>query len=320
MTFPNAHNVIGIIPNNRFGILGIAGTQIPDVTEPAVPHQRVYYVDGGSTGPANDLSDGMTPYTPKRTIAAALALCVSGQDDIVVVLNYGGNARAVETFPIALSKDMVHVVGVGNPAQKWPCVSVLAPAGADTAKSAFLVTGNRCEISGLELGGGNTAPCVAVGAVGGAAPWGVWIHDCWFGISTDTVGQDGVGVLAGADAPMLRIENCEFGLSVTRDGIRIAGNATRGMIIGNIFKRMAGIAINVSAVACSIRGNTMFLPSNTAGKGITLAAAALGCYVSHNYANFGDTEMANNPYTDGAAGGANDWVFNWKSITALMPA
>ena len=320
MTFPNPQNMLGIIPNDRWGVLGVPGTAHPDVSLPAVPHSRVYYVDGGSTGPTNNNEDGMTPETPKRTLQAGIDLCVSGQDDVVVVLNYGGNARAVEAWPVLLNKDMVHLVGVGNPAQKWPVVSVLAPGGADTARPAILVTGHRCSISGLELGGGNTAACIYLGTVGLISPWGVWIHDCWFGVSTDSVGQDGIGILAGADAPMARIEACEFGPSITRDGIRIAGNSTRGMIISNIFKRMAGIAINVSAVACSIRGNTMFLPSNTAGKGITLAAAALGCYVSHNYANFGDTEMANNPYTDGAAGGANDWVFNWKSITATMPA
>lgn len=322
MTFPNANKFVGIYPNNRFGVLGVPETMLPDTTLPATPDARVFYVNGGSDGPTNNNSDGMTPFTPKRTIAAALALCVAGRNDIVVVLNYGGNARAVEVFPIALTKDFVHIVGLGNPAQKWPCVSVLAPGGADTARPAFLITGNRCEISGLEIGGGNTAACIYIGAVGGAAPWGTWIHDNWFGVSSDTVGQDGIGILAGADAPMTRIENNEFGPSVTRDGIRIAGNSTRGMIIGNIFKRMAGIAVNISgaAVQVAIQGNTMFLPSNTAGKGITLAAATAGCYVSHNYANFGPTEMANNPYDDGAAGGVNDWVYNWKSITATMPA
>lgn len=316
----------------RNNVLGIVGTGDPDwiagglVRQLPVGYGNVYYVNGGSDGPLNDNGDGFAPLTPKRTVKAAIDLCEDNHNDCIVVLNYGGNARAVETFPIALNKDLVHIIGVATESNKWPVVSVLAPAGADIAKPAFLVTGQRCSMSGLELGGGNTAGCVHVSTVGGGV-WGFYLNNCFLGWTGDGVGQDGVRVVAGADAPFLTIEACMFGTYLTRDGVRIDGNATR-CVIGlpgrpsNMFRRVPGISINLpGAVASpSILNNIMALPSNTAGKGITLGAGVAGGFIHGNYANFGDTEMANNPYSDGAAGGANDWLLNYKAITALMPA
>lgn len=285
---------------------------------------KVFYVNGGSDGPVVDTNDGLTPATPKRLLQSAIDLCTSNNNDVVVVLNYGGNARAAEVWPVEVNKDLIHIIGVANPAQKWPVVSVLAPAGADTANPALLVTGQRVEISGLELGGGDTAGCVHVGSLGGV--WGCWIHDCFFGITGDSVGQDGIRVPATFDAPYLTVMDCQFGPYLTRDGIRTDANATRSCFglpnHGNIFKVIPGIAIDLAAAVTSptIIDNVMFLPSNTAGKGITLGATVAGAYVHGNVANFGDTEMANNPFSDGAGAGANNWILNYKGITATMPA
>ena len=286
---------------------------------------NVYYVNGGSDGPVVDTNDGLTPATPKRLLQSAIDLCASNNNDVVVVLNYGGNARAAEAWPVTVDKDMVHIIGVGTPSNKWPVVSVLAPAAADTANPALLVTGQRVEISGLEIGGGDTAGCVHVGSLAGV--WGCWIHDCFFGVTGDSVGQDGIRVPVTFDAPYLTVTDCEFGASVTRDGIRIDGNATRSSIgkVGypaNVFKNIAGIAIDLAGtvVAPAICNNVMFLPANTAGAGITLSANVSSAYVHENYANYGDTEMANNPFTDGAGAGANSWILNYKGLTAIMPA
>lgn len=287
---------------------------------------NIFYINGGSDGPVVDTNDGLTPTTPKRLLQSAIDLCVSGNNDVVIVLNYGGNARAVEAWPVEVNKDMIHIFGVGDPAQKWPVVSVLAPAGADTANPALYVTGQRVEIAGLELGGGDTAGCVHPGPIGGGA-WGVWIRDCFFGITGDSVGQDGIRVVAGADAPYLTVTGCQFGPYLTRDGIRVDGVTTRGQLglpgyPANLFKVIPGIAVNMVGGSASpaICNNVMFLPSNTAGKGITLGAGVAGGYVHGNYANYGDTEAANNPFTDGAGAGANHWVLNYKGITATMPA
>ncbi len=286
---------------------------------------NVYYVNGGSDGPVVDTNDGLTPDTPKQLLQSAIDLCTSNNNDVVVVLNYGGNARAVEAWPVEVNKDLIHIIGVGNAAQKWPVVSVLAPAAGDTANPALLVTGSRVEIAGLELGGGDTAGCVHVGSLGGV--WGCWIHDCFFGITGDSVGQDGIRVPATFDAPYLTVTGCQFGPYVTRDGVRFDANATRCSIglsgeKENIFKNLAGIAINLAAAVTSptICNNVIFVVSDDAGKGITLGATVAGAYVHGNFANFGDADMAANPYSDGAAGDANTWILNYKGITAIMPA
>ena len=285
---------------------------------------NVYYVNGGSDGPVVDTNDGLTPESPKQLLQSGIDLCTSNNNDVVVVLNYGGNARALEAWPVEVNKDMIHIIGVGSVAQKWPVVSVLAPAAGDTANPALLVTADRVEIAGLELGGGDTAGCVHVGDDGGT--WTAWIHDCFFGVTGDGVGQDGILVPAGVAAPFLTVTDCEFGLFLTRDGIRADANMTRARLgmpgHGNVFKAVPGISINLAAAVTqpSIIGNIMFLPSDTAGKAITLGAAVLGAHVHGNFANFGDADMAANPYTDSAAGDANNWILNYQGITAVMPA
>jgi hypothetical protein len=288
---------------------------------------HVYYCNGGSDGPVNDAFDGLTVATPKRLLQSALALCTTGNDDVVVVLNYGGNARAAEVFPITLTKDRVHIIGVGTISNKWPVVSVLAPAGADANDPAIFVTGQDCEITGLELGGGDTAGCIEVGSTP-AGVWGLWVHECWFGVTGAGVGQDGINVPANLDAPYLTVTGCRFGTYITRDGIRVEanGNATRCMIgldgyPANTFNQVPGIAINMAGSLAfpSICNNRIAISANTAGAGITLSANVLDAWVDGNRANFGDTTMGNVPFSDLAGAGANNWGLNYQGITAAMP-
>lgn len=296
----------------------LAGLMIPGAGS-------IFYVNGGSDGPANDTGDGLTPLTPKRTLQAAIDLCTANKNDYVVVMNYGGNARAVEAWPVEVNKDLIHIIGVGTAAQKWPVVSVLAPAGADTANPALLVTANRVEIANLELGGGDTAGCVHVGSVGGV--WGVEIHDCFFGVTGDGVGQDGIRVPVTHDAGYLTVWGCRFGAFVTRDGIRVDGNATRAMLglpgkPANIFNQVPGIAIDMAGTVVfpSIMNNIISVPANTAGAAITLSANVSDAAVFLNHANYGETDMGNNPYTEGAGAGVNTWGLNYKGVTAQLPA
>ena len=285
---------------------------------------NVYWVNGGSDGPVVDTNDGLTALTPKRLLQSGIDLCVSGNNDYVIVLNYGGNARAVEAWPVEVDVDQCHIIGVGTIGQKWPVVSVLAPAAGDTANPALLVSGQRVEIANLELGGGDTAGCVSCD---GAGTWGLEIHDCFFGVTGDGVGQDGIRIIAANPAPYLTLWGNRFGLHLTRDGVRFDANATRCMIgvpgqPANYFHHLPGIAINLASAVTQpgIHGNRIAIPANTAGAGITLAAGVLDGWIMDNVANFGDTDMGNNPFTDGAAGGANDWANNMQGITLTQPA
>lgn len=286
---------------------------------------NVFYVNGGSDGPVVDTGSGLTPGDPKQLIQSAIGLCTANNNDYVIVLNYGGNGRAVETWPIVVDKTLCHIIGVGTVGQKWPVVRPNDPAGADTASPAFQVTADRVEIAGLEIGGGDTAG--GIHPVGGGGVWGLTIHDCFFGVTGDSTGQDGIRVPAASAAPYLTVYGCRFGHFLTRDGVRFDANATRCMIgvpgqSFNCFHHLPGIAINVAVGVTEpgIFGNRIAIPANTAGAGITLAAAVLDAWVMDNVANFGDTDMGNNPFADGAAAGANDWANNMQGITLKQPA
>lgn len=286
---------------------------------------NVFYVNGGSDGPVVDTGSGLTPGDPKQLIQSAVDLCTANNNDYVIILNYGSNGRAAETWPVVVDNTLMHIIGVGTVGQKWPVVRPNAPAGADINDPAFSVTADRVEIAGLEIGGGDNAGGIHPVDAGGV--WGLTIHDCFFGVTGDSTGQDGIRVPAGSAAPYLTIYGCRFGLFLTRDGVRFDANGTRSMIgvpgqPSNYFHHLPGIAINLAAAVIQpgIHDNVIAIPANTAGAGITLAAGVLDAWIFGNVANFGDTAMGNNPYTDGAGAGANDWGNNMQGVTLVMPA
>lgn len=285
----------------------------------------VFYVNGGSDGPVVDTNDGLSPANPKQLIQSAIDLCTANNNDYVIILNYGSNGRAAETWPVVVDKTLCHIVGVGTVGQKWPVVRPNAPGAGDTASPAFNVTADRVEIANLEIGGGDTAGGIHPTDAGGV--WGLTVHDCFFGVTGDSAGQDGIRVPAGSAAPYLTVYGCRFGHFITRDGVRFDANGTRSMIgvpgqPFNYFHHLPGIAINLASAVTEpgIFGNRIAVPANTAGAGITLAAGVLDAWIMDNVANFGDTDMGNNPFTDGAAAGANDWANNMQGITLTQPA
>jgi hypothetical protein len=275
---------------------------------------NVFYVNGGSDGPSSNGGTGARD-DPKQTLQAALALCVSGNDDYVMVLNYGSNGRSAESWPVTVTKDQVHIIGLrATRGSKWS----VATSG-DAGTNAFTVTGQRCEFANLEIGGNTTGSGIQIGN----AVWGTTIHNCWFGYA-DGVGTHGVFVASGADAPYLTVYDNRFGQALTGDGIRIAGNATRGFLgdrhHGNIFRDIAGIAINVSGSAQSLEilDNDFQLLADTIGDAITLSAGTSGCYIAGNQAARTEAAVTTKYYVD-AASDANDWGDNYVSGVLLYP-
>ena len=265
----------------------------------------VFYVDG--TGP--DTNDGLTPTTPLASFKAALALCTSQRNDTIVVQDYW--AAGTEDWPIVVDKEMVHIIGVPGSGGPWPQVN---PPG-DTA--GFSVTAQGVEIANLSVHGGATHGAIEIGA----SVWGIEIHHCWFG---ETGGcQDGIRDPAPFDAAYLYVHDCRFGSLITRNGVALLHNATRGVIANNLFHAIPGINIHATIDFAEgwILNNVFSLDSDAAGRAITLDATVVGgATVNGNVANFGDTAMAQNPYTDSAAGGSNHWILNYRNITATLPA
>jgi len=276
---------------------------------------RTFYVNGGSDGPTDNAYNGLTPATPKQTITAALALCTSNYNDVIYVLNYGSNGRAAETWPIVVTKDQVHIIGVGHKANKWATVTATG-----TNKSAFSVTGQRVEIAGLEIGGtaAGTGAGILAGSLAGA--WGLYVHDCWFG-KADGAGTNGIVVPATFDAPFLRIEDCEFGDQLLGTAILMTGVATKHTIHNNVFRKCTkGIDIDGASAGGRITDNRFALDGNTAGDAIDLAAGVAGILIDGNVANAaGKADMAANPYVD-VTGTANFWMRNYQGKTLAYPA
>ncbi|MDP2950172.1 MAG: hypothetical protein Q8P22_11610 [Chloroflexota bacterium] len=289
---------------------------------------NIYYVDGGSTGPANDTGAGTSRAAPKKLLQSALDLCTTGNNDVVIVLNYGSAGRALESWPLELNKDMVHIVGVGNAAHAW--AAVCPPSGSAT--HAFEVTGNRCTIANLCIAGGDGKAGIHVSS--GAAPWGLLVRQCIFGVdNASATTQEAILIDSGGDAPYLTILDCYFtgtagaGGGLTGDAIKIAGNATRGRIgkpgQGNFFQGLASgkIGINVTGglVGMAIEGNRFALEEDTAGVAITLGGSSGSCWVAGNNANENVTDITANPFTDSSSG-INHWGLNYKGVTAQLPA
>ena len=283
---------------------------------------NVYWVNGGSDGPVVDTDNGLTPGSPKQLLQSGIDLCTNDNNDYVIVLNYGGNARAVETWPVNVNKSQIHIIGVGLPSAKWPLVSVLAPAAGDTANPALNVTAARVELAGINVGGGDTAGGIHVGVGGGT--WGFYCHDVFFGV--EGTGQDGIRVPAGTPAPYLTVVDCRFDTGLTRDGIRLDANATRSRLglpgRGNLFTNVPGVAMNLNAAVTEpgIFDNVFGLPGDVEGSAITFHASVLDATVDGNRAGNGVDGGANNPYLDQAAGDANNWLVNWKGNAVTYPA
>ena len=253
-----------------------------------------------------DTNDGLTRDKPFKTIAHALDLCVDGNDDSIIVLDH-----YQETFPITVSKAKVHIIGVnvGQP-------MVWLTHALDTA--IFNIEADFVEIAGFEFGAGATHAAIEFTASKGYGR----IHDCAFGWMQ--AGQDGIRVVAPFDPPEEIIEKCLFGEAVTRDGIRIDHNMTRGIIQDNIFRSVTGVGINVPGTMALgiIRRNKFMLPANTDGAAITLSAACAGVFVEDNDANFGDTAaMGAVPWVvTGGAAGANCFDNNKRGGVVVFPA
>ena len=266
------------------------------------PMGKIYYVNG-NTG--SDGYTGESKVTPMKTIKAALAKCVSGRDDYIIVLDH-----YQETFPITVDKSMVHIIGlkVGQP-------MVWLTASSDTA--IFNVEEDFVEIAGFEFGAGATHAAIEFTASKGYG----CIRDCVFGWMQ--AGQDGIRVVAPYEAAETIIENCFFGNNLTRDGIRIDHAMTRGLIQDNLFRSVPGIGINVVSQITlgTIRRNKFMLPSDSAGKAITLGANNSGVFVEDNDANFGHGDaMLQIPWVDSAGGDANTWDNNKRGGVVVFPA
>lgn len=279
-------------------------------TNPRGGNGHAFFVDGIA---GSDSYPGDSPGRPFQKIATALGNCTNNRDDYIIALD----CWQQDAFPIDVNKHRVHIIGLDSGNGKYPR---MAPPG-DTA--IFLLgTGEYVEVAGFSLGGGATHGCIE------------WkdnintgrskLHDLWLGWTDGA--QDGIRVPVNADAPEIEIARCWFGSSLTRDGVRLIGNATRSVIRDNLFRLVGGVGINAlkngSDLGAILRNRFKCADAAT-GEAITLALGAGNAIIDGNRAGQGAAAMGNRPYRDLSTGVLgtclNAWLNNYDGIVAVYP-
>lgn len=300
-------------------------SQIPVVGRPP-GLGRVFYVN--HFAPGADTNNGIDPGTPFLTITHALTQCVANRNDYIIVLDCW--AEDTETWPIPVSVDRVHIIGMSNPTGMY--TKIRPPDASNTA--TFYVTGDYVEIAGFDIGSGDDH-----GGIELAQGRCCWIHHCSFGsVEANRAAATplyGISIYADSNLYCL-IEECHFqGVDgnalgvITTDGLSTRGAPGavafgRSVVRDCIFRGLPGCGIYLHlAGANTIKDNVFALDANTVGAAITLdvpGGITLGNLVVGNKAVWGETEVAHaNPYLDNCGVDENFWVGNYWGTTLTVP-
>jgi len=280
-----------------------------------------FYVDGisGSDGAANG---GNLPTSPLLTIDRALELATTEHDDYIFVMDCWSSGE-----PIEVDKSLVHIIALNNPQAPWAALN----AGADTAIFTASSAGNSSEISGFNIGGGNshagieTTNCI-----------GLWIHHNAFGhpFSSDTPLYGIWNGVAGNPAYCLIEDNRFYGDGksdgdITSNGIYIHGSLytmVNGIIRRNVFLGLVGAtnagAIYLSAVqGAEVSDNIFHFTDAANGDAINLGSTTRHCIIEGNRASHGMLNAGNtyNPYRDLATNTLNGWGLNYRNNSVMEP-
>jgi len=279
----------------------------------------IFFVDGFL---GNDTYDGLSRSSPLKTITHALTHCVAGYDDHIIVMDGYDQEPA---WPINVNKDRVHILGVKTPPDgSWLTLQPNVDAAAFSLANGI----EACEIAGFMLaGGGPNSTHGAIELINSGTNMN-WIHHNCFGHYWIDGSQDGIR-LAGNSWSNIIEDNWFYGHYVLngkllRHGIYLYGGGQGA----NTIRRNYLLGCNTAILLTSpqpicdfiIDENIIACGTDAQGSAIDLGPTSTGNMISRNRANFGDTEMAQNPFRDQAGAGANHWMDNMRGITQIMPA
>lgn len=223
---------------------------------PRGPLSNIYLVDPVN-GVDTALGDRWTK--PLKTIGAAYAKCVDGQNDVVLYL--AGASGITLAAPLLWAKSYTHLVGMCAPvrtAQRarifadaaladaefivisgtgciWKNLYIFNGSAVATALGNVRVSGGRCYFENVHFaGGGNAANaidgCYSLGLSGGDGEH--LFKDCTLGL-TSMGAATGVRALAllGGFTPRVVFEDCTFALHATNAGAMMVESDDSGSII-----------------------------------------------------------------------------------------
>ena len=282
----------------------------------------IFYVDCTS---GLDTYDGFSRSSPLLTIAEAIDRCAAGHDDYIIVMSQLIKG-ATETFPVTMTKNRVHLLGVpSTPDANW--IELDSTATGDVPAITFDNGVQACEIAGFSIAGGG--PQSSHGAIEliASGNTGHYIHNCSFGHYQCNESQDGIRI-AGNNWGNIIEENWFYGHNVlngklSRNGIHLYGGGNGDFTIRNNYFLGCDVAMYFYPGAGLV--NAFVIDDNKIACGSDAIGVAIdldkgdGCLITRNRANFGDTQMAQIPYRDTGAAGANHWFDNWYGILPIMP-
>lgn len=286
---------------------------------------NTWFVDGVNGANTND---GMGPATAFLDITYALTQCVAANNDYIFVIEYpaDGSPPAGETYPIAVNKHRVHIIGGAFPHGEGDKFAFL---GATDDNEIFSIQAQWVELAYMKLSGGTNHAAIEFGDTPVNCK-GAAIHHCQFSEKTGTVGNAAYGIWQET-ANTLGGNWCfiaynKFYPQLTTHGILMGSNPAYAVIHSNLFIKPGGIAINVTSQPAymEITDNRFSLLSDTTGLAITFQAGAVGwpAWIDGNHAHFGSTQMAQNPFRDiGVIPGPleNNWGLNYVGPAPTLP-
>lgn len=272
---------------------------------------------------------------PYSTLLAAYNACVSGNNDVVVLVGNGGTgATARVNASFTWSKNATHLLGVCSPVMLSQRARI-APTGSTTAFTPFFtISGSGCVFQNIQwfhgFDTGTTAQICMV--LTGSRNFFKKCHIVGMGDAASAVDAGSrTIVIGGAGAGENLFEDCTFGVDTGTK--RTGANATvefTGDAVRNIFRRCvfpfwcsatSPLAILGTGAACCDRFNLFedcsFLNAIKSGGGASMAvlgsftnSAPGGLIAFKNHAMvgitiLGDTNFLANSYLDAAAPSAS---------------
>jgi hypothetical protein len=284
---------------------------------PYISIGTIYYVH--ATNGLNT-NDGLSPGRPLKTILAAMTKCVANHDDYIIVMD----CYQQDTFPIHMSKDAIHVIGI-------PYTPDGGPMLMDPPNNAPVFTFDNgieaCEIANFSLGGGGPGSTHGAIELIGSGNNMNWIHNCVFGHYWTSGSQDGIRIGGNQFSNIIEDNwfygDCGPNGKILRHGIYCYSGGQGEYTIRRNYLLGLDTAILLDSPTVIhefiVDDNKIACGADADGAGIDLGATCLGCLITDNKAHFGDAAMAKNPFRDQAAGGANHWMNNIKGITPQQP-
>lgn len=301
------------------------------------PFGKSFYVD--PIHGSNDFN-GLSPATAVKTITTALGLCTTDHNDYIFCtgMPYNYAALSGETFPITITKNYVHIIGV-SPSSWMGGRDSWNRLNGGTSTNVFNITDVHGgtygdHLRGIEIAGLHMQ---ASGAAGinfdtNALTYGIQVHHCGFG----DWGALNYGILntgANAEFGWGTVDQCFFGRQVAVDGI-LVGAATAGTLswtnfTNNVFWKVAGIGINIANTSSSCLGacifDNRFFQKAACDKGFAITIiAGNGMMIDGNHAMEDGGHAGNNPYLDTTSGTdtttTNGWGLNYHGNVVTYPA